>query len=248
MIIPLRFSYALWRSQFTLLFGKVRKSEMRGSPQEISLVLYLHFNHKTDLTFSIKTFTIKVRSLCVVLMISPLVVRRTFLFNCQWSWFSLKIRLLFSITIQLSVVDYIIQLIVVNVNDFLQNFKIIFWGHIWNSAERLKTLRKQVKLTQAQIAEKLNISQQAYASWGARSKNQPKDNLVKIAQILNVSVDYLIGNSEEKSDELDNIELLFRKNSKGLTDEEKEIFKKNWLNLWKNGRKRLVREINFLRK
>ena len=41
-------------------------------------VLYLHFNHITDLTFFIKTFTIKVRSLCVVLMISPLVVRRTF--------------------------------------------------------------------------------------------------------------------------------------------------------------------------
>ena len=60
----------------TLLFGKVRKSEMRGSPQKN--VLYLHFNHKTDLTFLIKTFTIKVRSLCVVLMISPLVVRRTF--------------------------------------------------------------------------------------------------------------------------------------------------------------------------
>ena len=76
LIIPKGFSYALWRSQFTLLFGKVRKSEMRGSPQ--ILVLYLHFNHKTDLTFSIKTFTIKVRSLCVVLMISPLVVRRTF--------------------------------------------------------------------------------------------------------------------------------------------------------------------------
>ena len=76
VVIPLRFSYSLWRSQFTLLFGKVRKSEMRGSPQ--ILVLYLHFNHKTDLTFSIKTFTIKVRSLCVVLMISPLVVRRTF--------------------------------------------------------------------------------------------------------------------------------------------------------------------------
>ena len=76
IVIPLRFSYAFWRSQFTLLFGKVRKSEMRGSPQ--ILVLYLHFNHKMDLTFSIKTFTIKVRSLCVVLMISPLVVRRTF--------------------------------------------------------------------------------------------------------------------------------------------------------------------------
>ena len=49
---------------------------------------------------------------------------------------------------------------------------------------------------------------------------------MKIAQILNVSVDYLVGNSEEKSDELDNIELLFRMNSKGLTEKEKEIFKK----------------------
>ena len=75
MIIPKGFSYALWRSQFTLLFGKVRKSEMRGSPQN---VLNLHFNHQTDLTFPIKTFTIKVQSLCDVLMISPLVVRRTF--------------------------------------------------------------------------------------------------------------------------------------------------------------------------
>ena len=124
IIIPLRFSYALWRSQFTLLFGKVRKSEMRGSPQ--ILVLYLHFNHKTDLTFSIKTFTIKVRSLCVVLMISPLVVRRTFYLIVNDRDLALKIRLLFSIAIQLSVVGYIIQLIVVNVNGFLQNFKIIF--------------------------------------------------------------------------------------------------------------------------
>lgn len=124
MIIPKGFSYALWRSQFTLLFGKVRKSEMRGSPQ--ILVFYLHFNHKTDLTFSIKTFTIKVRSLCVVLMISPLVVRRTFYLIVNDRDLALKIRLLFSIAIQLSVVGYIIQPLVVNVNGFLQNFKIIF--------------------------------------------------------------------------------------------------------------------------
>ena len=90
-------------------------------------------------------------------------------------------------------------------------------------AERLKTLRKQVKLTQTQIAEKLDISQQAYASWERGVKKPTQENLVKIAQVLNVSVDYLVGNSEEK---LDNIELLFRMNSKGLTEEEKEIFKK----------------------
>lgn len=104
-------------------------------------------------------------------------------------------------------------------------------------AERLKTLRKQVKLTQAQIAEKLNISQQAYASWERGVKKPTQENLVKIAQVLNVSVDYLVGNSEEKLDELNNIELLFRMNSKGLTEEEKEIFKKELIEFMEERKK-----------
>ena len=43
-----------------------------------------------------------------------------------------------------------------------------------------------------------------------------------------MSIDYLVGNSNEgvKEDKLDNVELLFRRNSKGLTEEEKKIFKK----------------------
>ena len=104
-------------------------------------------------------------------------------------------------------------------------------------AERLKTLRKQVKLTQAQIAEELDISQQAYASWERGVKKQTQENLVKIAQILNVSVDYLVGNSEDKSGELDNIELLFRMNSKGLTEEEKEVFKKELIEFMEERKK-----------
>ena len=101
----------------------------------------------------------------------------------------------------------------------------------------MKTLRKQVKLTQAQIAEKLDISQQAYASWERGAKKPTQENLVKIAQVLNVSVDYLVGNSEKKSDELGNIELLFRMNSKGLTEEEKEIFKKELIEFMKERKK-----------
>ena len=93
-------------------------------------------------------------------------------------------------------------------------------------SERLKELRKKANFTQVEVAEKLRISQPAYASWERGVKKPTQENLVRIAQILNVSVDYLVGNSEEKSDELDNIELLFRMNSKGLTEEEKGIFKK----------------------
>lgn len=92
-------------------------------------------------------------------------------------------------------------------------------------SERLKELRKQAHLTQVELANKLGIVQSSYADWERGKKKPTQDNLVKIAQVLNVSVDYLVGNSEEKADELDNIELLFRMNSKGLTDEEKSLFR-----------------------
>lgn len=111
-------------------------------------------------------------------------------------------------------------------------------------AERLKTLRKQVKLTQAQIAEKLDVSQQAYASWERNVKKPTQENLVKISQILDVSIDYLVGNSEEESDELDNIELLFRMNSRGLTDEEKEIFKKELIEFMEKRKKAFGKDID----
>ena len=52
-----------------------------------------------------------------------------------------------------------------------------------------------------------------------------------------MSVDYLVGNSEEKADELDNIELLFRMNSKGLTDEEKDIFRKELIEFMEERKK-----------
>ncbi|ODJ78092.1 helix-turn-helix domain-containing protein [Streptococcus pneumoniae] len=104
-------------------------------------------------------------------------------------------------------------------------------------SKRLKKLRKQAQLTQVDVAEKLGISQPAYASWERGIKKPTQENLVKIAQILNVSVDYLVGNSEEKSDELDNIELLFRMNSKGLTDEEKRVFKKELIEFMEERKK-----------
>ncbi|KXU59192.1 helix-turn-helix domain-containing protein [uncultured Streptococcus sp.] len=106
-------------------------------------------------------------------------------------------------------------------------------------SERLKDLRKQARLTQVDVAEKLGISQPAYASWERGAKKPTQDNLVKIAQILNVSVDYLVGNSDEENTnkELEDIELLFRMNSNGLTDEEKEIFKKELIEFMEERKK-----------
>ena len=104
-------------------------------------------------------------------------------------------------------------------------------------SERLKDLRKQAGLTQVDVAEKLGISQPAYASWERGVKKPTQENLVKIAQILNVSVDYLVCNSEEKAYELDNIELLFRMNSKGMTEAEKAVFKKELIEFMEERKK-----------
>lgn len=104
-------------------------------------------------------------------------------------------------------------------------------------SERLKKLRKDTGLTQVDVARKLGISQQAYASWERGVKKPTQDNLVKISQVLNVSVDYLVGNLQEKSDDLDNIELLFRMNSKDLTDKEKAVFKKELIEFMEERKK-----------
>ncbi|WP_455161147.1 helix-turn-helix domain-containing protein [Streptococcus timonensis] len=106
-------------------------------------------------------------------------------------------------------------------------------------SERLKELRKQAHLTQVELAKRLGIGQSSYADWERGKKNPTQENLIKLAQILNVSVDYLVGNSDEENTnkELEDIELLFRMNSKGLTDEEKEIFKKELIEFMENRKK-----------
>lgn len=52
------------------------------------------------------------------------------------------------------------------------------------------------------------------------------EKLTQIATTFEASTDYLTGKSEKTNDNIDNIELLFRMNSRGLTNEEKEVFKR----------------------
>lgn len=93
--------------------------------------------------------------------------------------------------------------------------------------ERLKALRLEANLTQKDMADKFNISQQAYAKWELESANPTKNVITKLASIFNVSVDYLVGKTDQKnSDDVGEVEMLFRSTSLDMTDEEKLIFKK----------------------
>ena len=111
-------------------------------------------------------------------------------------------------------------------------------------SERLKESRKQARLTQVEIAEKLGISQPAYASWERGAKKPTQENLVKLAQVLNVTIDYLVGNSDDEiaNKELEDIEILFRKNSEGLTDDEKVIFRKELIAFMEERKKQFGKE------
>ena len=93
---------------------------------EAHKMFYIFTSTIKRLDFSFQNVYNKGTKFSVVLAISPLVVRRTFYLIVNDRDLALKIRLLFSIAIQLLVVDYIIQPLVVIVNDFLQKFKIFF--------------------------------------------------------------------------------------------------------------------------
>ncbi|MCK1167801.1 helix-turn-helix domain-containing protein [Streptococcus uberis] len=103
--------------------------------------------------------------------------------------------------------------------------------------ERLKSLRKQAQLTQAQVAEKLNISQQGYGDWERGVKKPTQDNLIKIANLFNVSLDDLLGNVKEDEVDLSEVELLFRTTSKGMTEEEQAVFKDELIQFMKERKK-----------
>lgn len=59
--------------------------------------------------------------------------------------------------------------------------------------ERLVALRLQAGLAQMQVADKLGISQQAYAGWERSTGALRPDDLAKLAAIFGVPTDELLG-------------------------------------------------------
>ena len=62
--------------------------------------------------------------------------------------------------------------------------------------ERLIEQRKLNKLTQRQVADYLQIAQPSYIRYENGSSEPSLDALVKLADLFDVSVDYLLGRKE----------------------------------------------------
>lgn len=63
--------------------------------------------------------------------------------------------------------------------------------------ERIKQLRKDFKVTQVQLAELLNVSLRNFQYIESGKQNLNQDQLIAIADYFDVSLDYLVGRSDD---------------------------------------------------
>lgn len=66
--------------------------------------------------------------------------------------------------------------------------------------ERIREIREDNSLTQQKIANLLNIGQRTYADYESGKTRIPIDNIMILAKFYNVSMDYITGASNIKSE------------------------------------------------
>ncbi len=59
--------------------------------------------------------------------------------------------------------------------------------------ERIRQLREDKDLTQKMLAKVLNCSQQVYSNYELGQRDIPTDILIKLSKFYNVSIDYMLG-------------------------------------------------------
>ena len=64
---------------------------------------------------------------------------------------------------------------------------------------KLKSLRKEKKLTQKQVADRIGLAISAVSSYESGSRYPSYDVLVKLARMFHVSTDYLLGITDRRN-------------------------------------------------
>ena len=62
---------------------------------------------------------------------------------------------------------------------------------------RLKELRNQKKLTQADVAAHLQVARESYSRYESGEREMPYDSLILLAELFGVSVDYILGRDDK---------------------------------------------------
>ena len=65
-------------------------------------------------------------------------------------------------------------------------------------SQKLQVIRKNKGLTQEKLAGKLDVSRQTVARWESGYVYPDISNLIKISELFNVTVDYLVKDQEQR--------------------------------------------------
>ena len=65
--------------------------------------------------------------------------------------------------------------------------------------ERIKELRKKHRLTQVELAQKLDVTKGTVSTWETNSRTPNFDTLEQMCDLFQVGMDYLLGRSDDAS-------------------------------------------------
>lgn len=68
-----------------------------------------------------------------------------------------------------------------------------------NKYERIRNLREDADLTQAEVGKQINVPQRTYAYYESGERMIPPQVMIALAQFYGVSVDYLLGLTDQKA-------------------------------------------------
>lgn len=95
---------------------------------------------------------------------------------------------------------------------------------------QIKHLRDEKDMSQLSLSVKLGVSQESVSLYERNLASPSAEILVKIAEVFNVSVDYLLGLDSVKkrvgANELDSFEVSLLSNYRKLSQSQKELFVK----------------------
>lgn len=90
-------------------------------------------------------------------------------------------------------------------------------------AARIKTARKSAGLTQAELAEKINISTNAVAKLENNLMTTSLQTLISIANVLEIDINYLLSDEQEKKEEEDSLDLFLNSLLRSLSPTDKNF-------------------------
>lgn len=87
---------------------------------------------------------------------------------------------------------------------------------IYELGDKIRELRIQKNLTQAQVAQRLGITKNAVNSWEKMSSSPTLKNVAELAGIFGVSIDYLLGISHSLTIDISDLDDLQREAMQNL--------------------------------